>query len=49
VILVYIFRELTKQTEEVPDPFHVFRAPGLLVSFEALRWETSGLTRPWNL
>jgi len=37
VILVYIFCELINQTEEGPDPFDVFRAPGLPVSFEALR------------
>jgi len=36
VILVYIFCELVKQTEEGPDPFDVPRAPGLLVRFEAL-------------
>ena len=48
VTLVYIFCELIKQTEEGQDPFDAFRALGLLVSFEALRWETSGLTRPCN-
>lgn len=37
VILGYIFCKLINQTEERPDPFDVFRVPGLLVSFEALR------------